>query len=143
MNVNIKTRNKDIKKFSKFLEKNKDYLSEYELGIAYSELESCSNKIDEAYKFYKLSEKYLINYDFELFKLNMNNFYDFCNSLIQIGDKNAEKYFKEINDTLLEFYKCYGNFSKDEVQLMLQINLQQRINDELILQLYGMKNNYN
>ena len=34
----------------------------------------------------------------------------------------------------LNFKKTYGNFSKDEVELMMQINIQLKINDELIIE---------
>ncbi len=94
-----------------------------------------SNKIEEAYKYYKLAEKYLSNYDFELIKINLNNFYDFCNILIRNGDQKVLNYFPEILNVLFDFYKSYGNFSKDEIQLMMEINIQQRINDELIVKL--------
>ena len=139
---NIEKRNRDIKEFSKFLEQNKNSLSEYEIGKGYLEIESCSNEIDEAYKYYKLTEKYLKKYDFELIKINLNNFYDFCNILIQNGEQKVLKYFNEILNTLFEFYKTYGNYSKDELELMLQINLEQKMNDQIILQLESNRLNY-
>ena len=135
----FKMKNKNIYECSKFLEENKNTLSEYQLGKAYLELQSCSNKIEEAYKYYKLAEKYLTTYDFELIKINLNNFYDFCNILIQNGDQKVLSYFPEILNVLLEFYKTYGNFSKDEVELMMQINIQQKINDELIIESEKLK----
>ena len=89
-NDGIKIRS--IKEFDNFLNKNKNFLSEFDFGNAYGELESCSNNIDEAYKYYKITEKYMKKYSFELMKLNINKFYEFCVTLFELGEQKANKY---------------------------------------------------
>ena len=131
-NESIEIKNRNIKKYDKFLNKNKNFLSEFEIGKAYFELGSNATEIDEGYKYYKITEKYIKKYSFEIEKLNINKFYEFCVTLINIGEQKANKYIHEIYETLLKFNKVYFNFSKDEVDLLLDLNFEERNNEQLM-----------
>ena len=123
INENDEIKIRSIKEFDNFLNKNKNFLSEYNIGKAYCELESSSNDIDKAYKYYKITEKYMKKYSFELMKLNINKFYEFCVTLIEIGEQ--KKGYKYI-------HKNYFNFSKEEVELFLDINFDEKNKEQFV-----------
>ena len=127
----INERMKIINNFASFLEKNKNILSENELGKGYFELQCYSVDFLSANKFHNLANKYLKEIDIECVKLNINKFFDFCLMLKdykQISLDNYNKVYKEE----IEFNKSYYNFNEDEIKLLINVNLEEKNNEMLI-----------
>ena len=124
---------KILKDFPKFLEKNKNILSGYEIGKGYLEMSSCCPDFNTAYQYYILANKAL-NDDFEARKINLNKIIEFADSLIKQGDKSVEDIYKKLFKTFVNFHKSFYNFKENEIELLIKINQEQKFIDLLIQQ---------
>ena len=119
---------KTITEFLDFVDKNKNILSEYDIGNAYIylSLSNCDFKI--AYKYFKLAyENKLL--DFGAKRFHLNKLTEIGHSLIQQGVKQILNEFKELRKTFLDFHKLYYNFQENEMETLVNINAKQKIKD--------------
>ena len=126
------TKKKSFKDFPNFLKKNKDILSEYEIGKGYVELSSCSSDFDSAYKYFNLGNNNSL-LDFETKKLNLNKILEFAESLIEQGEVSISDKYKELYKKFVKLCKIYFNFEESEIKILVEINKEQNMKD-LILQ---------
>ena len=126
--------------FPVFLENIKDILTNYELGLAYLEISSCSPDFNVAYKYYNIANKYL-NDDFELRKLNLNKIIEFCDSLIEQGDISILDKLIILKKSFINFYKLYYNLKENEIDLFVKINKEQKKKDLILQQVAKIKTN--
>ena len=129
---------KATKDFPKFLDINKKNLSGYEIGKAYIELSSCVGNFNEAYQYYSSANNFL-NDDFETKKLNLNKIVEFGDSLIEQGDKSISDKFKNLYKKYVKFYKTYYKCDKEEVEMFIKINKEQKIKDLVLEQEENLK----
>ena len=130
---------KAYESFPKFLEKNKKFLSGYEIGQACIELSSCSSDFNSAYKYYSQANNFL-NDNFESKKMNLNKIVEFGDTLIEQGDKSKSDKFKDLYKKYIKLYKTYYNLDKEEIEIFIEINKKQNSKDLLIRQENALKN---
>ena len=121
-----------IKEFSEFLNQNEKYLSNYEIGRGYHEIQKNCLDFENSYKYYKLLDKYLKNINFEIIKVSLNNICAVCNQLTQEGDNQSKTHYNDLYYSFIKFYEIYGKFSETETLLLIQSNLLQKKKDYLI-----------
>ena len=113
------------------IEKNKNILSEYDIGNAYVYLSLCNADFSIAYKYFKLVyENKLLDYATK--KFHLNKLTEIGNSLIQQGVKVILFEFKELYKTFINFHKLYYNFQENEIEMLVEINGNQKIKDIIL-----------
>lgn len=142
-NQNTYQKEKAMKEFPKFLEKNKEYLLEYDIGKAYLELSSSSGIFKEAYKYYQLADKYLGKKYFESKRINLNKILEFADSEIEQGDYSNYNDINKIGHSFSEFHKLFYNCKENDVENFIKINKEQKIKDLMLQQNELIKNMQN
>ena len=137
--MNEEMREKSLKEFPKFIEKNIEKLSNYEIGRAYVEISSTGDEFNFVYKYYNLANKYLKD-DFEAMKLNINKIMEFCDILIERGDFSFIEIHKKLYKSFIDFYKMYYNCSENDIKIFIKNNKEQMIQDLIIMQEMDIKN---
>ena len=124
---------KVLKEFPNFINNNKQNLSNYEIGKAYVELSSINPDFNVVYNYYNLANKYLED-DFETKKLNINKIMEFCDMLIEQGDKSFTDIYKKLYKSYIDFYKEYYNCNQKDIEIFIKTNKDQKIKDMILEQ---------
>ena len=132
---------KRIKDFSLFLDKNKNILSEFELGRGYLNLSGVC--IDNQYvrEFFDLANKYLKNGDIECMRINFNKYLEYCQNM---KDKNllSLDYYNKVINEFINFYESFCGLKEKDIKLLLKDNIEENKNDQLMTKNF-MKSNEN
>ena len=122
---------KRVKDFSIFLDKNKNVLSEFELGRGYLELATICGDFQYVKEFFDLTNKYLKNGDIECMRINFNKYLEYCQNL---KDKNllSLDYYNKVMNEFINFYESFCGLKEKDIKLFLKVNIEEKKNDQLM-----------
>ena len=124
---------KRVKDFSLFLDKNKNVLSEFELGKAYLEISSVCSDYQYVREFFDLANKYLKNGDIECMRINFNKYLEYCQNM---KDKNllSLDYYNKVINEFINFYESFCGLKEKDIKLFLKDNIEENKNDRLMIE---------
>ena len=139
INLEYEDKMKIIKDFSLFLDKNKNVLSEFELGKGYLELATVCGEFQNVREFFDLTNKYLKNGDIECMRINFNKYLEYCQNL---KDKNllSLDYYNKVKNEFINFYESFCGLKEKDIKLFLKDNIEEKKNDQLIIENFNKYN---